>query len=126
MATGFMCWHSPDSDGQKILWLREPASVTPALRVWHPYTKSPHRLNDPADGLHSKGWMTYNKLFKAGWQLLPTINDSPGQPLASSTPGSPKVFIPLSGITSEVRNELLLRVHPDPEILQGERRENSD
>lgn len=61
-----MCWLPTfASKGQKILHLR-----TDPHQPWRPYTAFPqYSVPDyPIPG-GSKGWATYQKLFKEGWNL---------------------------------------------------------
>ncbi len=62
-----MCWMSPgDSDNQtKILHLKLDGGS------WRPYTSFPQLAvadYDVPGG--SKGWSTYQKLIKAGWEII--------------------------------------------------------
>lgn len=71
---GQMCWLSAlGRDGEKILHLRMNPN-----QPWQPYTAFPqYSVPDyrfPPGG--SKGWATYQKLFKAGWNLLPSAQQS--------------------------------------------------
>ncbi len=64
---GQMCWLAQyESDGTKILHLR----LKPE-QPWKPYTAFPGlAVKDyPMPG-GSKGWATYQKLFKANWELV--------------------------------------------------------
>ncbi len=64
-----MCWLSKSgTDGEKILYLQ----VSPN-EPWRPYTAFPqHSVPDYKELGGSKGWATFQKLFKAGWTLVPT------------------------------------------------------
>lgn len=64
---GQMCWLAGLGGGNKILHLREAPH-----QPWKPYTASRHRVPDLQIPGASKGWTTYQKLFKAGWTLIPT------------------------------------------------------
>lgn len=70
---GQMCWLSASGpDGEKILHLRlKPHDP------WKPYTALP-QLSVPDYQIPggSKGWATYQRLFRAGWQLLPSQQES--------------------------------------------------
>ncbi len=69
--SGQMCWLSPSGiDGTKILHIR----LQPG-QPWKPYTAFPGLsvADYPIPG-GSKGWATYQKLFKAGWTLVPTAS----------------------------------------------------
>lgn len=68
-----MCWLSPlGSTGAKILHLR-----TAPNEPWRPYTAFPQfAAPDYQVPKGSKGWATYQKLFKAGWKLLPSNDTS--------------------------------------------------
>ena len=66
---GQMCWLSQfGTDGTKILHLRlEPN------QPWRPYTAYPqHSVADYPMLKGSKGWSTYQRLFRAGWVLIPS------------------------------------------------------
>lgn len=66
---GQMCWLSTTGgDTEKILHIRlQPHEP------WKPYTRFP-MLSVPDYKIvgGSKGWATYQKLFKAGWALIPS------------------------------------------------------
>jgi hypothetical protein len=66
---GQMCWLSSfGAEGEKILHLRRSPD-----RPWQPYTSCPeYAVPDYKIDGGSKGWATYQKLHKAGWQLIPT------------------------------------------------------
>lgn len=66
---GQMCWLSQyGGDEEKILHLRMEAD-----QPWMPYTRMPHlAVPDYKVPRGSKGWATYQKLFKAGWTLIPS------------------------------------------------------
>ncbi len=66
---GKMCWlSSPTSQGHKILHLQ----IKPG-DAWRPYTSFPeYAVPDHRIPGGSKGWATYQKLFKAGWELIPS------------------------------------------------------
>ena len=63
-----MCWLSQyGSDGEKILHLRLEHN-----KPWLPYTAYPQYAAPDYDMPQgSKGWATYQKLIKAGWDLVP-------------------------------------------------------
>lgn len=64
-----MCWLSKSgSEGEKILHLQTAPS-----EPWRPYTAFPQFAvpDYPIPG-GSKGWATYQKLLKAGWNLIPS------------------------------------------------------
>lgn len=66
---GQMCWLAVgQADGEKILHIR-----LTAMDPWKPYTQFPY-LSVPDYRIvgGSKGWATYQKLFQAGWALLPS------------------------------------------------------
>lgn len=66
---GEMCWLSRlGNDGEKILHLRlQPHEP------WKPYTALPGlAVPDYQVPKGSKGWATYQKLFQAGWVLVPS------------------------------------------------------
>ena len=67
--TGEMCWLSAlGRDGDKILHLR----LSPH-QPWQPYTAfSNYSVPDYNVPKGSKGWATYQKLFRAGWALVPS------------------------------------------------------
>lgn len=67
--SGQMCWLSAlGRDGQKILHLR----INPN-QPWQPYTAFPqYFVPDYRIPGGSKGWATYQKLLKAGWNLIPS------------------------------------------------------
>ncbi|MEG3439046.1 hypothetical protein V0288_18115 [Pannus brasiliensis CCIBt3594] len=68
--SGQMCWLSRfGGDGEKILHLRLASN-----EAWKPYTSMPrYSVPDYKDmPTGSKGWATYQKLFKAGWTLVPS------------------------------------------------------
>jgi hypothetical protein len=69
--TGQMCWLSRlGSNGEKMLHLRLHPSDP-----WMPYTAMPHvSVPDYTVPRGSKGWATYQKLFKAGWSLVATAD----------------------------------------------------
>lgn len=64
---GKMSWLSSTiGDGAKMLFLQP----TPD-RPFRPYTAFPHlKAPDYTIPGGSKGWSTYQKLFKAGWELV--------------------------------------------------------
>ncbi|HIK17633.1 MAG TPA: hypothetical protein IGS53_20405 [Leptolyngbyaceae cyanobacterium M33_DOE_097] len=66
---GELCWLPKFGvDGQLILHLRQTSH-----EPWKPYTAFPHlKVPDYRIPGGSKGWATYQKLFKAGWILVPT------------------------------------------------------
>jgi hypothetical protein len=66
---GQMCWLSRcGSDGKKILHLRLDEN-----KPWLPYyLMATYSVPDYTIPGGSKGWATYQKLFKAGWKLEPT------------------------------------------------------
>lgn len=74
---GQMCWLSGfGRDREKILHLR----IHPN-QPWKPYTAFPqYFVPDYRIPGGSKGWATYQKLFKAGWSLIPS-----GQEMAQET-----------------------------------------
>lgn len=65
--SGQMCWLAAlGSSEQKILHLRENP-----LKPWQPYTAFPqYKVPDLDIPGASKGWTTYQKMMKAGWQLV--------------------------------------------------------
>lgn len=68
--SGQMQWRSATLNGTKSLYLRRNS-----YESWVPYTCFPLlAVPDPvfAGVPHSKGWATYQKLFKAGWVLVPS------------------------------------------------------
>lgn len=66
---GQMCWLSKSGNGgEKILHLQ-----TSPGQPWRPYTAFPQfAVPDYRIPGGSKGWATYQKLFKAGWTLVPS------------------------------------------------------
>jgi hypothetical protein len=67
--TGQMCWLTKfGGNGELILHLRlEPH------QPWKPYALCPGlAVPDYPIPKGSKGWATYQKLFQAGWTLIPT------------------------------------------------------
>ncbi|NDJ18495.1 hypothetical protein [Myxacorys almedinensis] len=79
---GQMCWLASFGDVNKILHLRDAPH-----QPWKPYTSSVHRVPDLQIKGASKGWTTYQKLYKAGWTLVPTAQAyslSSAQPAAVS------------------------------------------
>lgn len=66
---GQMCWLAVgQGDGEKVLHIR----LKP-LDPWKPYTQFPHlSVPDYRIAGGSKGWATYQKLFRAGWSLIPS------------------------------------------------------
>ena len=64
-----MAWlASAFGDNTKILFL-QPELTQP----FRPYTAFPHlKVPDHKIKGGSKGWATYQKLFKAGWELVPS------------------------------------------------------
>jgi len=66
---GQMSWLSSfGTEGEKILHLRRSPN-----EPWQPYTRCPeYAVPDYKIDGGSKGWATYQKLHKAGWQLIPT------------------------------------------------------
>lgn len=64
---GQMCWLAGFGSATKILHVRDAAH-----QPWKPYTSSVHRVPDLQIPGASKGWTTYQKLFRAGWTLVPT------------------------------------------------------
>ena len=54
-----------DNASNKILYLQ----VTPG-DAWKPYTATPYAVPDYNIPGGSKGWATYQKLRKAGWELV--------------------------------------------------------
>ena len=66
---GQMCWLSAlGGDGEKTLHLRLQAH-----EPWKPYKAFPQfAVPDYQIPGGSKGWATYQKLFKAGWTLVPS------------------------------------------------------
>ncbi|MCD8486407.1 MAG: hypothetical protein LRZ84_06585 [Desertifilum sp.] len=70
---GQMCWLAPQGgNGHKILHLRLQHH-----QPWRPYTSFPH-LSVPDYRIPggSKGWATYQKLMKAGWDLIPSQSEN--------------------------------------------------
>lgn len=67
--SGQMCWLSQyGSDSELILHLRLNCS-----QPWKPYTLCPqYTVPDYKIFKGSKGWATYQKLLKAGWEIVPT------------------------------------------------------
>jgi hypothetical protein len=67
--TGKMCWlNERGKNGSKILHLQlKPGDP------WRPYTAC-RQFAVPDHNIPggSKGWATYQKLFKAGWTLVPS------------------------------------------------------
>lgn len=79
--TGQMCWLGDRaSSAPKILHLRRQPH-----HPWQPYTAFP-RLAAPDHNVPggSKGWATYQKLFKAGWTLISTAEAQSVPPLAAA------------------------------------------
>jgi hypothetical protein len=68
-----MCWLSSfGTNEQKILHLR-----TAPHQPWRPYTAFPqYAVPDHQIPKGSKGWATYQKLMKAGWVLVPSLNEA--------------------------------------------------
>ncbi|HEY9853648.1 MAG TPA: hypothetical protein V6D28_29530 [Leptolyngbyaceae cyanobacterium] len=66
---GQMCWlPSFGTNGAKILHLQ-----TAPNQPWRPYTAFPQiAVPDYREPGGSKGWATYQKLFKTGWKLVPS------------------------------------------------------
>ncbi len=66
---GQMIWQSTySSQGAKILHLRLQNN-----KPWKPYTAFPqHSVPDYQVPKGSKGWATYQKLLKNGWELIPS------------------------------------------------------
>ncbi len=71
--TGQMCWLAkPGGSGELILHLRSGQ-----YQPWKPYTQFPNlAIPDYPIPNGSKGFATYQKLFKAGWALVPTAQAS--------------------------------------------------
>ncbi len=68
MTKGQMAWlPSAGSDSEKVLHLRPSP-----LAGWQPYTRSPSAVPDYNVPRGSKGWATYQKLLKCGWELVAT------------------------------------------------------
>lgn len=61
---GKMQWRSLNPEEEKVLYIQESDS-SPWLR----YTASKHAIPD-YDAKHSKGWATFQKLHKLGWELI--------------------------------------------------------
>jgi hypothetical protein len=59
-----MQWRSLTRDGEKVLYLQNDG-------IWIHYNASKYALPD-YDAKHSKGWATFQKLHKAGWELIPS------------------------------------------------------
>jgi hypothetical protein len=78
--TGQMCWLSAfGADGEKILHLRRSPHDP-----WLPYTKMVGvAVPDYPIPRGSKGWATYQKLFEAGWVLIPTAQAYAASRIAS-------------------------------------------
>lgn len=66
---GQMCWLSMNgSDSEKILHLRTQPS-----QPWKPYTAcQAFAVSDYNIPGGSKGWATYQKLLRAGWEIVPS------------------------------------------------------
>ncbi|NJO79137.1 MAG: hypothetical protein HC827_11860 [Cyanobacteria bacterium RM1_2_2] len=67
--TGQMCWlASFSTNGEKILHLRlQPHEP------WKPYTAfTNHKVPDYVIPKGSKGWATFQHLFRAGWEVIPS------------------------------------------------------
>jgi len=67
---GHMCWMATfATSGTKILHLRLHSH-----EPWKPYTAFPqHSVPDYRVSDGSKGWATYQKLLKEGWQLEKSV-----------------------------------------------------
>lgn len=58
-----MKWKSTTKDGEKTLYLQENNGK------WMHYNASKYALSD-CDAKHSKGWATFQRLHKLGWELV--------------------------------------------------------
>lgn len=69
---GQMCWLPVAGLGEKkVLHLRNYPN-----QPWQPYTAfSNYAVPDYNMPGGSLGWATYQKLFKAGWQLIPSTQE---------------------------------------------------
>lgn len=69
-----MCWlPMMGTSGEKMLHLR-----TSPNEAWRPYKAFPQYAEpDHQEPGGSKGWATYQKLMKAGWNLMPTNEEQP-------------------------------------------------
>ena len=78
-----MCWlHLMDSSGEKVLHLR-----TAPNQPWRPYTVFPEfAVSDYRISEGSKGWTTYQKLIREGWNLTASkqVQQFLEQPLKSA------------------------------------------
>lgn len=75
--TGQMCWLSSfGHDGTKILHIRTSPS-----QPWQSYTTFRGAVPDYEIPGGSKGWATYQKLLREGWQL---VSSAEGQATAVS------------------------------------------
>ncbi len=82
---GQMCWLSRyGDDGEKILHLQ-----TQIDRSWRPYTAFPQlAVPDYRIPGGSKGWATYQKLMKAGWNLVPSARAKEFAPMEVEVPNN--------------------------------------
>lgn len=63
-----MAWLSATEETEKLLYLR-----TSTASPWRPYTAFPeHAVPDYKIRGGSKGYATFQKLLKNGWQLIPS------------------------------------------------------
>ncbi|HEY9696246.1 MAG TPA: hypothetical protein V6D10_03220 [Trichocoleus sp.] len=68
MMTGQMCWLAGfGTNGTKILHVR-----TAPNQPWQSYQLFPGAVPDYVVPGGSKGWATYQKLFREGWTLIST------------------------------------------------------
>lgn len=80
--TGQMCWLTGFStNGEKVLHLRlQPHDP------WKPYTAfASYKILDYDIPRGSKGWATCQRLFKAGWEIIPSDQARSIPALAAAT-----------------------------------------
>ncbi len=71
--SGQMCWLPVSgAEGEKVLHLRNYPN-----QPWKPYTAfSTYAVPDYKVPGGSQGWATYQKLIKAGWNLVPSAQEA--------------------------------------------------
>lgn len=67
LVVGQMCWRREAGNSRLVLHVQEAPN-----KPWRPYHTTPYKVADYNIPGGSKGWATYQRLRKLGWELIAT------------------------------------------------------